>query len=360
LGLDNEGKTIIHNLLLRSLFLLYLEDRGATTEAFYKKIDTHASSYFQILDSKENTYKLFSILENHFNGNLNPVTKEELKLVTKEHLNIIKQCFWSEIDTSNQGKLFNWRIFDFNIISIELVSEIYENFLTTQSEDGAYYTPNILVDCILNKVLPFPSTNDCVYDKKILDPTCGSGIFLVQSLNRLLDRWEFAHPDKQLDFETIQKITVDNIFGIEYNPEAIKVAAFSIYLTMLNRLNPKELWEQKKSPYLIYAPENPNKNTQGQNLFCMSSLGKGPFDSIEFDLVVGNPPFKRGNLSQEAKAYLQNKKNAQEYILAFLDKAIQLSPNGDIALIASSKILFNATKGYQRFRKFLFVDSYVK
>jgi len=181
-------------------------------------------------------------------------------------------------------------------------------------------------------------------------------------LNRLLDRWEFTHPDKQLDFETIQKITVDNIFGIEYNPEAIKVAAFSIYLTMLNRLNPKELWEQKKFPYLIYAPENPDKNKQGQNLFCMSSLGKGPFDSIQFDLVVGNPPFKREGLSSEAKKYLSTRGYAQEYATAFIDRATTLCPKGKIALVSTSKILFNTGKGDgdQNFRAFLFQKTYVE
>lgn len=351
LGLTD--KTIVHNLLLRSLFLLYLEDRGATTPSFYQNFDAKFSSYFDILKDKKCTYQLYKKLDSHFNGNLNPVTKEELELVTGEHLNVIKKCFWSEINTSNQLKLFDWRIFDFSIIPIELVSEIYEDFLSNQAKDGAYYTPNILVDFILNKELPYPSKNDFDYNKKVLDPTCGSGIFLVQSLNRLLDRWTFANPSKKLDFETIQEITTNNIFGIEYNPEAIKVAAFSIYLAMLNRLEPKTLWEEKKFPYLIYSPDN-EVHQQGNNLFCMSSLGNGPFEDIEFDLVVGNPPFKRGGLTKEVKSYLKLKEYAQEYTLAFLDKVTHLAPRANIALVTTSKILFNASGGYKKFRNFLF------
>lgn len=358
LGLTD--KTIVHNLLLRSLFLLYLEDRGATTKAFYQNFDKNISSYFEILKNKKCTYQLYQKLDTHFNGNLNPVTQEELKLVTEEHLDVIRKCFWSEINTSDQLRLFDWRIFDFSIIPIELVSEIYEDFLSNQAKDGAYYTPNILVDFILNKELPYPSKNDCSYEKKILDPTCGSGIFLVQSLNRLLDRWTFANPNKQLDFDTIQEIALNNIFGIEYNPEAIKVAAFSIYLAMLNRLEPKTLWEEKKFPYLIYSPDN-DKQPQGNNLFCMSSLGSGPFEDIEFDLVVGNPPFKREGLNPEAKKYLSVRGYAQEYSMAFLDRALDLSPYGKIALISTSKILFNNAKGDgdNNFRKFLFQKNYV-
>jgi len=123
---------VIHNLLLRSLFILYLEDRGATDAAFYKKI-THldnGKSYFEILNNKKGTYLLFEELEDKFNGNLSPVSKEEKALVTKEHLLTIKECFWSEIRRDGQLRLFeDWRLFNFKIIPIQLLSEIYEEFL---------------------------------------------------------------------------------------------------------------------------------------------------------------------------------------------------------------------------------------
>jgi hypothetical protein len=59
---------LIHKLLLRSLFLLYLEDRGATDEIFYNTIKDNASSYFSILDNVQDTYKLYKKLESHFKG----------------------------------------------------------------------------------------------------------------------------------------------------------------------------------------------------------------------------------------------------------------------------------------------------
>ncbi len=355
----------IHDLLLRSLFLLYLEDRGATLPEFYNKYMDGAKSYFDILENQAATYKLFETLENQFHGDLSPVVKGEKEIINNGHLKIIKECFWSSINESSQIRLFDWRIFDFSIIPIELISEIYEVFLEEsegelkKSKDGAYYTPHALVEFILNKVLPYPSLNDSKFEIKLLDPTCGSGIFLVESLNRLLDRWEYANPNKQIDFSTIKKITKENIFGIEKNSEAIKVAAFSIYLTMLNRLNPRTLWESKEFPRLIYNENFKNKKSNGMNLFAMSSLGKGPFEDINFQLIVGNPPFKRGALNDEGKKYLSERKYAQEYVLAFLDRAISLCPNGKIALVAASKILFNTSGGYRKFREFLFQENYV-
>ncbi len=359
-GLDLE---IIHDLLLRSLFLLYLEDRGATDTIVYEG----AASYFDILEDKAATYTLFGKLETSFNGNLCPIHEAEKEQVTSAHLKLIRECFWSPIRESGQLQLFAWaRIFDFSIIPIELISSIYEDFLAKengedkQAQSGAYYTPRPLAEFILNHVLPYPSVSDSRFNVKILDPTCGSGMFLVESLNRLLDRWEFENYPKKLDFDTIQQLVLDNIYGVEKEKEALKVAAFSIYLAMLNRLDPKNLWHSQQFPYLIFEPDNADAQKQGKNLFRMSSIGKGGFEAVEYDLVVGNPPFKRGGLDNEIRDYLDKYGFAQEMVLAFLHRATILCPNGKIAMIFAAKILFNTEKPYQRFREFFFNDNYVE
>lgn len=357
--------SVIHNLLLRSLFILYLEDRGATDPPFYQKITSlkNVRSYFEILEHKEATYLLFKELDKKFNGNLSPVNEEEKAKVTLKHLSDIKACFWSDIYEG--GRLFDWRLFDFKVIPIQLLSNIYEDFLQEEDEDGkkkagAFYTPPPLAEFILNELLPYPSANDNQFNIKVLDPTCGSGIFLVEALNRLLDRWEAANPDKKLTFNKICKIVKDNIFGIELNSEAIKVAAFSLYLAMLNRLDPKKLWQNKRLPYLIYEPKEKDADKQGSNLFRMSSLGSGGFEGIEYDIVVGNPPFKRGNLDEEASDYLIKRKYPQELVLAFLDRVTILAPKAKYGLVCGSKpLLFNTGKKDQNFRRFLFNDNYV-
>jgi 16S rRNA G966 N2-methylase RsmD len=362
-------KEVIHDIFLRVLFTLYLEDRKATDASFYQNYKPEASSFFDILEDKEATYGIFKKLEVSFNGNLCPITDKE-KDVTVEHLQIVKECFWSKIkDNKNQLSLFDWRIFDFRIIPIELISGIYEDFLSDeegeeeQSNTGAFYTPRPLAEFILNKVLPYPTVEDTTHNIKILDPTCGSGIFLVESLNRLLDRWEMANPNKNLDFETICTIVKDNIFGVEKDERAIKVAAFSLYLAMLNRLDPKNLWQTGKFPYLIYEPENTDSEKQGGNLFRMSTISSGPFEEIEYDLIVGNPPFKKGGLKEsmpDVSEYLTKHNFAQEAVIAFLHKATTLCPKGKIALITTIKILFNKEEQYQNFRNFLFKKIYVE
>jgi hypothetical protein len=357
---------LIHKLIMRSLFLLFLEDRGATDENFYKAIDANASNYFDILGSVESTYKLFDELETHFKGNLFTVNAEELNIVKPNHLNFIKRCFITGVDNPDQALLFeDWRVFDFKIIEIELLSEIYENFLTAidakkKDETGTFYTPPSLVELILNQKLPI-NNKETEYNVKILDPACGSGIFLVESFKRLIKRYENKNGEKLTDYTVLKKLLIDNIYGIELESKAIKVAAFSLYLALLENLNPKTLWQKKELPNLISDPLDLNLKEQGKNLFRRDTISENQdIDSIQFDLVVGNPPFGTKKLTDSIKKYCEKFGFAKEMVLPFLHKAVKFSPKGEIALIFNTKVLTNTGGTYQKFRDWLFNDCYVE
>lgn len=367
LNKDIKNKEIIHGLLMRSLFILYLEDKGAAQEAgLYEKIKKGAENYFDILDDVDATYRLFAELHKHFNGNVFPVIENEQQIVTEKHLRKIKACF-TDGDISDNPKLFEWRIFNFNFIQIELLSEVYENFLgelISKKEKGQFYTPYPLVELILNDKLP-TTKNDKEYNVKILDPACGSGIFLVEGYRRLIRRWKNAHPNKSISFKELKDILINNIFGIEIDSLAIKVTAFSLYLALVEQLDPKTLWIQKEYtlPYLINNPkDNSIKNKQGNNLWCNDAIGE--IDASEFvkvDLVIGNPPFGTEGIDLPIKKYLDSCKYAQEKVLAFLDRAVQFTnDDGQIALIFNTKVLTNTNNKYQNFRKWLFNETYVE
>lgn len=379
--LENEGLEInfIHKIILRSLFLLYLEDRGATDKKLYSVYKKDATSYFDILDDAEATYKLYERLEDDFNGNVFTLERnakdEIIEKISADQLQIIKKCFISGNDNIPQTKLFqDWRLFNFSIIQIELLSEIYENFLfktdpELKKQTGTYYTPPSLVEFILNEKLP-TNNGEQQYNIKVLDPSCGSGIFLVESFKRLVKRYENQTKEKLNDFEKLKKLLTDNIFGIELHPQAIKVAAFSLYLALVDCLDPKTLWQKKKHrlPNLINNPDDLSLKTQGKNLFCRDTIAQNKeIEAVEFDLVVGNPPF--GGLISEEKDiegkhknirnYCNRYKFAKEMVLPFLHKATEFAPNGEIALIFNTKVLTNTGGTYQNFRKWLFNDCYV-
>lgn len=366
--LERQGLEIdfIHKIILRSLFLLYLEDRKATDENFYSKIKNGATSYFDILEDVEATYDLYDKLEGHFNGNV--FTLEDDENITVEQLQIVKKCFISGNDNTPQAKLFeNWRLFDFSIIQIELLSEIYENFLfkthpELKKKTGTYYTPPSLVEFILNEKLPV-GKKEKEYNVKILDPSCGSGIFLVESFKRLVRRYENQHDEKLTDFNKLKKLLTDNIFGIELHPQAIKVAAFSLYLALVDNLNPKTIWqnENHRLPYLINNPDDKSLIEQGENLFCRDTITENKeIEAIKFDLVIGNPPFGTTDLSESVRSYCDKYSFAKEMVLPFLHKATKFAPKGEIALIFNTKVLTNTGGTYQKFREWLFNDCYVE
>jgi len=369
--LEKEGlkdKDIIHKLVMRSLFLLYLEDKGATTKPFYATFLDHADSYFKVLENIEATYNLFQRLSNDFNGSLFTITQEERNLVKPNHLELIKKCFINGCENDEQITLFEgWRLFDFSIIRIELLSEIYEKFLSeldekNKKDSGTFYTPPSLVELILNEKLPIQKdkTN---YNIKTLDPSCGSGIFLVQSFKRLVKRYENKYQKKLTDFDILVKILKDNIFGIEIEPKSIKVAAFSLYLALLDNLDPKTGWWNGniKFPYLINDPDDLTLNEQGYNLFKRDTISDFEISKLQnFQLVVGNPPFGTKNLSTTIKVYCEANDFAKEMVLPFMHKAPLLAPKGEIALIFNTKVLTNTGGTYQNFRQWLFNQNYVE
>ncbi|RCS26535.1 endonuclease [Polaribacter sp. WD7] len=366
--LEEEGlkdKDIIHKLVMRSLFLLYLEDKEATTKEFYKQFSENAATYFDILDDTKATYSLYKRLADDFNGSLFTIDEKEKNVVKSNHLELIKKCFIAGYEDNSQIELYpNWSLFDFKIIRIELLSEIYENFLSEldKKDSGTYYTPPSLVELILNEKLPI-NNKDLNYNIKTLDPSCGSGIFLVQTFKRLVKRYEKQHHIKLTDFNILTDILKKNIFGIEIDKKSIKVAAFSLYLALLDNLDPKTSWwnGNVRFPNLINDSEDGTIEKQGNNLFRLDTISNFKIEVLQdFQLIVGNPPFGTKKLSKTIKTYCEDNNFAKEMVLPFLHKSTFLAPKGEIALIFNTKVLTNTGGTYQNFRQWLFNDNYVE
>jgi len=362
--LENKGLPlkVIHSLLIRSLFILFLEDKGASKKAgLYESIMSGAKDFFDILKNKKATYQLFKQLQDQFNGNITSLENEEENLVTEEHLEVIRDCFLDG-DFSHQQLFERDRLFNFEIIHIGLISEIYENFLGEyRHKKGQFYTPFSLADMILSEVLP-TSNGECNYP--FLDMTCGSGVFLVEGYKRLIGRWKRDHVGEKISFDTLVSLLKNNVYGIEIDETAIRVTAFSLYLTLIDQLDPKILWNSRKHrlPYLIYDPDDKSLDgKQGNNLWRRNTISEVDTNNFpKVKLLVGNPPYGTNNLEPEIKQYCQQEKFASEYVLPFMHKATKFCPTGEIALIFTSKVLFNTGGGYAKFRKWFFNENTVR
>lgn len=365
---------IIHDLLGRSLFTLYLEDRGILTPENYPSKPRGVSGFFDLLNHPESTYKLFHYLKTRFNGDIFPVSAKEEKLVNANPavLEIIRNCFSGEMDVQNGQLNLIWRLFQFQYIPIELISSIYEEFMSEEDEnhekikkEGAFYTPQMLVEFVLNEVLPWPDENNKNYNLKILDPACGSGIFLVESYKRLIARWKYSNKGKDIDENVLEELLLNNIYGIEKDAEAVKVTAFSLYLTFLNYIEPKKALSQVRFKQLIRWKDKKELELRenkkpGNNLFQFSTFTKD-LDVFQnkFDLIIGNPPWRLGKLDNDVKAYLNKQKLPQQIMCAYLDFMPELVNEGTIALISAAKILFNTGDLYDNFRIRFFKNNVV-
>ena len=350
---------IIHKLLTRLILLFYLEHRKVLQPEYYRRFLPEARSLTDVLRSLEATYRLFGALAERFNGDLLPVDDEELMKVQERHIELLRALFLGTDITRGQRSL--WPLYDFSIIPVQLVSAIYEAFFRPQasSKSGTYYTPLSLVELLMNEVLPWPgSQRDGISERpRVLDPACGSGIFLVEAYRRIVGRWRAQHPDEKVTPDLLCSLMEDCIYGVDTDSGAIFVAAFSLYLAMLEDIEPKSIWEQVRFPRLIASSDSAKPCLQVTDAFDPGAA----IHRMEFDIVIGNPPWKRA-YQPASRKYCEQREHpiAEESALPFLWLALDLCPDGVAALLCPSKWLFNRESTDRTFRREFFERAYVE
>ncbi|MFR7571921.1 MAG: DNA methyltransferase [Blautia faecis] len=65
-------------------------------------------------------------------------------------------------------------------------------------------------------------------DISFFDPSCGSGIFLVEAYRRLVCRWMSQNAVQAITCDRLNLLLKNSIFGVDINEEAIRVASFSL------------------------------------------------------------------------------------------------------------------------------------
>ena len=154
------------------------------------------------------------------------------------------------------------------------------------------------------------------------------------------------------------------IFGVENDPKSIKVAVFSLYLALLDFLDPRDVWLRngEEFPYLIRDLVSDNEiDKKGQNLFCTDTIAEnGEFEDITFDIVVGNPPFGTKNLPENVNKYCEKYSFDKQFVIPFIHKSVNLCPEGKIALLFNTHLLTYPKKGIENFRHWLFNSNYVE
>ncbi|MDR0606194.1 MAG: N-6 DNA methylase [Bacteroidales bacterium] len=303
--LIGEQSELADRLLIMCILIKYLEENGTDPESKQNLAHEffHKNTGFDTLTDILYNNKLSDLLKAlsaHFNGGIfrmtNPENKNEDYYIKIQSINQQKLAVF--FDAGSSENLFGWREYSFEHIPVELISNLYEEFLpkeknkkrkdTDTPENGAVYTPAFLVNFLIDECLPL-NFNDTNENVKLIDPACGSGIFLVTAYKRLVQRWKIkyrsngklANPEPAI----LKQILKDNIFGIDIHCNSVHLTIFSLHLALCSMLKPRQIWTKPG----LFSNLEEDGNIIEKDFFDYLSEGKFARD---FDLIIGNPPFK--------------------------------------------------------------------
>jgi adenine-specific DNA-methyltransferase len=306
----------------------------------------------------------------------------------------------------------------FNYIPIHILGSIYERFLektivTTdhraevkkkpevRREGGVYYTPEYVVRYIVQqtvgKLIADKAPPD-IRELRFADIACGSGSFLLAIYDSLLRRHaayynargnkkkarnagciEAADGTFHLSLRQKREILVNNVFGVDIDPQAVEVAQLSLYLKLL-----EEETTASRRHYQLEFGEALLPNLSN-NIRCGNSLVDWDFESDlftgadekhyrpfdfqaafpeafsrgGFDCIVGNPPYGM-EADTSLKKYFDTKYDTVEgrydRYEVFLERAYQLCrEKGLVSYIIPSPFLTNVYT--RQLRRYLLQNS---
>lgn len=280
------------------------------------------------------------------------------------------------------GRIFEQSITELEIMEAEADGRLSLNRLTKRKCDGVYYTPEWIVRTIVDHTLgarlddiktelgfpdlpPLDAAAIAEYraflsDRRrtarnaadhlkflrdyrfrldrlrIVDPACGSGAFLIQALNRLVEeyRWVVAEQERIEGHaglfdqdEIIRSILSYNIYGVDINAESVEIARLALWLHTASPGKPlctldhnircgnslvgadfAAFYRRQHDTLFEQADESERERI---NAFDWQAAFPEVFDHGGFDCVIGNPPYIK----------LQHFRRAQDDVAAYLLEA---------------------------------------
>lgn len=351
-----------HALIGKFVYLRYLRDRGILDDEWLAKRRIAFEHVFGPRVTVAELSRLVDALEDRFNGDVFHIDLGPTTQVNDSHVQLVATVFaGDEIHADETGFVrqlyLDFQRYDFRHIPVETLSSIYEQFLHAQIEaksEGAFYTPEVLADYLLSEI---NSVRQLEPSMTILDPSCGSGIFLVLAYRRLIEL-ELSATKKRpgdIDAERLREILLHSIYGVERQRDACNVTTFSLILTLLNYVDPPALHANERFKF---------PNLLKKRIFCDDFFNPDlqlPIPKGGFDLVVGNPPWvelkPRTKGEEHARTWIASEQSVvgKRVADAFAVKAGRLlSKEGVAGLLLPATTLF--TLEGKHFRQNFFTE----
>ena len=218
-------------------------------------------------------------------------------------------------------------------------------------------TPEFVEEFILDQTLDPAIGEFGLEEVRLIDPTCGSGHFLLGAFRRLLSHWRKTIPLEPI--ETLARKALDQVYGVDINPYAVAIARFRLVLEVLNALGIKRL---ERAPdlrprlavadSLLHRFEAEEDGRKGQLSFDEASQWGDALFRLEnlaevkqvlarrFHAVVGNPPYITEKDAKKREAYRKSYASASgKYALSapFTERFFELAvTDGFVGLINSN------------------------
>ncbi|MCK4763313.1 MAG: N-6 DNA methylase [Candidatus Aminicenantes bacterium] len=308
-GLKDE---LANTLIGKYVYLKYLRDRGILKNEWMEENHISPEGVFSLHATVTELRKLIQALEERFNGKIFPINFANEETLKDEHVRWVAAIFsGAEIVDSETPDIvlqlhLPFKAYDFEYIPVETLSTIYEQFIFDRKTKGAVYTPEPLADYVIAEM---ESIKPLESGMKVLDPACGSGIFLVL-IYRLLIEKEIHRRGRRLNANELLAILKESVYGVEREPDACYVAEFSLILTLLHYLEPRDLQNLD-----FRFPALHNRQVFECDFFDVEGKeNDAGFWQKEraFDWIIGNPPWIKLNDKK--------KKNENKFALAWMEK----------------------------------------
>ncbi|SDM55417.1 Eco57I restriction-modification methylase domain-containing protein [Halarsenatibacter silvermanii] len=294
--------------------------------------------------------------------------------------------FDSDVDVNILGHIFEQSITDIEQLKADIRDDEYDKNESRRKKEGIYYTPKYITSYIVENAvggyledkkeelgyydLPdieeagskswktrytqqhidfFNEYEEELKDITILDPACGSGAFLNQAFDFLLEEHRWLNKQRDLlrnalhesngavsrDNELQASLTSqeriyrnilkNNLYGVDLNRESVEITKLSLWLKTANKQDELTNLDDniKCGNSLIDDPE-----IAGEKAFDWEDEFPDIMEEGGFDCVIGNPPFVRHEDIKWMKPYL--KENYQVYFgtadlyCYFIEKSLRL------------------------------------
>lgn len=303
----------------RALFFRFLIDRRIVLEDERDEICPAADELKDAFCSADTAAQTSAWLDATFNGDFLPLIDESIPAINREAREAEYLRFFKRTEHLVGGRIFihlqailrgwratgdtvqtelDWGDFDFAHIPVGVLSQVYESFShrtdpLTARDTSVHYTPRTIAGLMVDEA--FAATKDKA-GAKVLDSSCGAGIFLVLAFRRLVREQWISHERPKTS--VIQNILYKQLRGFDISESALRLAALALYITAI------ELNASPRPPQALKFPGNLRGEVlhrfdagvgDGKKTFPLGSLGSDVSKDFDqsFDIVIGNPPWTR-------------------------------------------------------------------